>query len=83
MKKVLLAAIVIAALLLSLAGTVAAAPPADNPGKGPPELDKIVFVHYPKAKGGIPGPPKDKEENGGGKQMIYGFFKKSLDLVCV
>mgnify|MGYP001051190382 CR=1 FL=1 len=53
MKRVLLAALVIVALLLSLAGTVAAAPPADNPGKGPPDFDKVVFVHYP--KGQAPG----------------------------
>ena len=36
MKRVLFVFFVVAALLLSLAGTVAAAPPADNPGKGPP-----------------------------------------------
>ena len=68
MKRVLFAALVIAALLLSLAAPVAAAPPADNPGKGPPEISKIVFIHYPKgmpARGGIPGPPGGKEENGG------------------
>lgn len=53
MKRVLLAALVIVALLLSLAGTVVAAPPADNPGKGPPDFDKVVFVHYP--KGQAPG----------------------------
>jgi len=53
MKRVLLVALVIVALLLSLAGTVAAAPPADNPGKGPPDFDKVVFVHYP--KGEAPG----------------------------
>ena len=51
----LLAALVITALLLSLAVPVAAAPPADNPGKGPPDFDKIVFVHYP--KGEAPGKP--------------------------
>lgn len=51
----LLAALVITALLLSLAVPVAAAPPADNPGKGPPDFDKVVFVHYP--KGEAPGKP--------------------------
>ena len=55
MKKILLATLVIAALLVSLAGTVVAAPPADNPGKGPPDFDKVVFVHYP--KGEAPGKP--------------------------
>jgi len=76
---------VIVALLLSLAVPVAAAPPADNPGKGPPEINKIVFVHYPKgvpAKGGIPSPPKDKEGNGGGKQWYKysGIHWASSDL---
>jgi len=73
MKKLIIA-FTVAALLISISGaTVAAAPPADNPGKGPPDLTKVVFVHYPKglwAKGGIPGPP-DKppkpDDNGGGK----------------
>ncbi len=58
MKKVLFMASVIVALVLSLAGTVAAAPPADNPGNGPPDFDKIVFVHYP--KGEAPGKPAGK-----------------------
>lgn len=44
----LFAILVTAALVLSLVGVVSAAPPADNPGKGPPELDKIVFIHYGK-----------------------------------
>jgi hypothetical protein len=55
MKRVLLTVLVAVVLLLSLAGTVAAAPPADNPGNGPPDFDKIVFVHYP--KGEAPGKP--------------------------
>jgi len=42
----LLVVLVITALLLSLAGPVAAAPPADNPGNGPPEFAKVVFIHY-------------------------------------
>jgi hypothetical protein len=70
MKKALFAGIVIIALLLSLAGIAGAAPPPDNPGKGPPNLDKIVFVHYPKgvlAKGGIPGAPEGKKDNGDSK----------------
>lgn len=51
-----------AVLLLSLVGSVGAGP-ADNPGQGPPQLEKKVFVHYPKdyfpGKGGIPAkPPK-------------------------
>lgn len=73
--KGLIIAFIVAALLLTISGaTVAAAPPADNLGKGPPDLTKVVFVHYPKdleAKGGIPGPP-DKptkpDDDGSGKQ---------------
>lgn len=38
---------VVFALVFGLVGSVAATP-ADNPGKGPPAIDKIVFVHYPK-----------------------------------
>ena len=68
MKRVVLTVLLTAALLLGLAGSVGASPPADNPGKGPQNLTKVVFIHYPKgvmAKGGIPGAPggggKDKE----------------------
>jgi hypothetical protein len=46
MKRVLLGVLIITALLVGLMGTVAAASPGNNPGKGP--LDKVVFVHYPK-----------------------------------
>lgn len=45
-RGVFIVALVVA-LLLGLAGSIAAAP-VDNPGKGPPAIDKIVFVHYPK-----------------------------------
>ena len=66
-------------LLLSLSGiAVAAAPPIENPGKGPPDLTKVVFVHYPKgleAKGGLPGPPdtppKPDDGNGGGGGKLW------------
>ena len=64
----ILSALLMIALLLSLAAPVFAAPAA-NPGKGPPNIEKTVFVHYPKgapAKGGIPGAPdgqKDKEKD--------------------
>lgn len=53
MKKVLFAALVITALLVSLTGAVAAAPPADNLGKG---IEKTVLIHY-KAPGKPPGTP--------------------------
>jgi len=65
------------ALLLSSAS--AAAAPAEKPGKGPPDLAKVVFVHYPKgleAKGGVPGPPTDKppkDDNGGGGKLWYKY----------
>lgn len=66
MKRVLLTVLVAVALVLSLAGTVAAAPPADNPGNGPPDFDKIVFVHYPKGEApakalGISKAPREGE----------------------
>ncbi len=72
MKRVFIA-FMAAVLLLSLSGiAVAAAPPAENPGKGPPDLAKKVFIHYPKdlgAKGGVPGAPTKppKPDDGGGK----------------
>ena len=71
----LLAALVITALLLSLAVPVAAAPPADNPGKGPPELDKIVFIHYGKdfAPGKPPGTPS--KGPGGGNNELYSYSR--------
>ena len=55
MKRVLLTVLVAVVLVLSLAGTVAAAPPADNPGNGPPDFEMGVFIHYP--KGEAPGKP--------------------------
>jgi hypothetical protein len=72
--KRLITSFVVAVLILSLSGiSIAAAPPTETPGKGPPELTKTVFVHFPKgleAKGGIPGPPdkepKPDDGNGGG-----------------
>jgi hypothetical protein len=65
-KRILFAALAITALLVSLTGTVAAAPPADNPGNGPPDFAKVVFIHYADdaapARGGIPGPPRREGE---------------------
>ena len=77
--KRLLTSFVIAVLILSLSGiSIAAAPPIEIPGKSPPELNKAVFVHYPKgleAKGGIPGPPdkppKPDDGDGGGGKLWY------------
>jgi hypothetical protein len=42
-------------------GSVFAASPEGNPGKGPSDFEKIIFVHYPQgipAKGGLPGQGK-------------------------
>lgn len=60
-RRALIIFSILAIISLPLAGTVIA---ADNgQGKGPPVLDRVVFVHYPKdipAKGGTPGkPPPD------------------------
>ncbi|MFC1993031.1 hypothetical protein ACFLV3_04405 [Chloroflexota bacterium] len=68
MKKIKwFACLVIPVLLLSLVAPVAAAPPADNPGKGPPELEKVVFIHYgknfaPGKPSGTPGKGPDSKE---------------------
>ncbi len=58
-----------ASLALALTGAAGAAPPDENPGNGPPDLTRVVFVHYPKgamARGGIPGPPDGGGGGGGG-----------------
>jgi len=64
-------ALVLVLLLAPLSG-VASAKDNQGKGKGPPNIGKIIFVHYPPgvaAKGGIPGPPEgkggdDEEKNG-------------------
>ena len=76
MKRVMLTGLLIAALLLGLAGSVSAAPPQENPGKGPQDLSKIVFIHYPKglmAKGGIPGPPGGGDNSDKGGKLWYKY----------
>lgn len=64
------------ALLFSMAGSVLAASPEDNPGKGPPDLEKVVLVHHAKdfpvgnPHGTPPGQDGDKPNGGkneGGK----------------
>jgi hypothetical protein len=78
MKRLFVAFAVTVLLLATTGVAVTAAPPADHPGKGPPDLTKVVFVHYPKgleAKGGIPGPPdkppKPDDGNGGGGGKLW------------
>ncbi len=71
MKRIkLLAALATVALLLMLATPAVAAPPTDNPGKGPPELGKIVFVHY--GKEFAPGKPASTP---GGGNTLYSYSK--------
>jgi len=59
-------------LLLSLAGSVLAAPPEDNPGKGPPDLEKVVLIHraedFPAGNPHGTPPGQDKNKPGGGKK---------------
>lgn len=60
--KTSLGVLIIAALTLSATAAVSAAPP-DVARKGPPEMGKVVSVHYPRgleAKGGIPGAPDNQ-----------------------
>ena len=64
--------LLVVALLLSLAGSVLAASPEDNPGKGPPDLEKIVLIHHAKdfPAGNPHGTPpgQDGDKPGGGKK---------------
>ena len=41
-----MAALIITAMILILVTPVLATPPPENPGKGHPEFDRIVFIHY-------------------------------------
>ncbi len=60
----MLAVLVTATLLVSLTATVSAAPPDDNPGKGPPELERVDFIHY--AADFAPGKPTGTPGKGPG-----------------
>ncbi|MBA7559388.1 hypothetical protein ES708_01002 [subsurface metagenome] len=77
MKKKFLSIFIALVLVLSFslvtAVPVGAAPPADNPGKGPPEFDKVVFVHYEEdfALGKPPGTPG----KGGGDKELYSYSR--------
>ena len=66
----ILASLIVVALLFSITGSVLAAPPGDNPGKGPPAFEKSVFIHYgrdvaPGKPSGTPGngPPSNKDKD--------------------
>lgn len=69
MKKLFVFTLLVLAMVLVPAGAVLGSPPADKPGNGPPELDKVVFIHYDKGvKPDHPvkpvKPPKsDEDEN--------------------
>ncbi|MDP2919599.1 MAG: hypothetical protein Q8O43_05215 [Dehalococcoidia bacterium] len=54
MKK-LVSLVAILVLLAAIAPYAGATPPADTPGKGPPDLEKIVFIHY--GRNAAPGKP--------------------------
>ena len=73
MKKVkLITGLISIVLILSLATPVFAGPPPDNPGKGPPEVGKMVFIHY--KKGAAPVKPEGKPEKGPkGKDEPYSY----------
>jgi len=64
---------VVVVLVLAAGGLVTAAPP-DGVAKGPPQMDKIVSIHYPRgleAKGGVPGgPDKPGKPDGGTKDWF-------------
>lgn len=67
----LLAALLAIALILSITGPAFAAAPENNPGKGPPTLERIVLIHHAKdfPAGNPHGTPpgQDKEKPGGDK----------------
>ncbi len=62
-----LIALLATVLLVTLASPVTAAPPVDNPAKGPPEYDKIVFIHYGNDHHGAKPPGTPGGGKGGGK----------------
>ena len=72
-------------LLFSLTTPALAAPPDDNPGKGPPELEQIVFIHYlddsnpvkpdKPTKPDKPGKPGGEEED---PNLYYELLKLKL-----
>lgn len=76
MKKItLLLVLALATFLLALTLPATAAPPNDNPGKGPPELGEIVFIHY--AKDFAPGKPAGKPDKPGKPDKEPEFYSYS------
>jgi hypothetical protein len=82
MKKstIILALATVIILIVQMTTVALAARPVDAPGNGPPDINKVVFIHYPKgleAKGGIPGapvkPPKDDDDRVGGGKLWYKY----------
>ena len=76
---------IILALLLSLTSPALAAPPDSNPGKGPPELEQIVFIHYlddsNHAKPDKPPKPDKPGKPGNGEEdpsLYYELLKLKL-----
>ncbi|MFC2009848.1 matrixin family metalloprotease [Chloroflexota bacterium] len=77
MSRLLIASLIILTLVLGSMGVVAASPPADKPGNGPPELEKVVFIHYDKgAKPDHPIKP-DKPGKPGGDENPEDQYKLS------
>ncbi len=68
-------------LILSFTGVVNAAPPELGTGKGPPDLEKIVFIHFAKdfPAGNPHGTPPGQDENkpgggnNGGEKPLYKY----------
>jgi len=63
---------IVAVLSLSLVGSIGAGP-VDNPGKGPPQLEKKIFIHYKKDFAKPPDAGKGARE-----AACYDFMAKGL-----
>lgn len=78
---IIVAVILALVLVFSLGGVVAAAPPADNPGKSarPENLEQVIFVHpVAPAKPDNPGqgkkPPKEEPPKDNTKYELWGGY---------
>ena len=75
--------VIVLVLFFSFTSSAIAAPPDDNPGKGPPELEQIVFVHYlDDSNPANPNkPPKpDKPGKPGGEEEDPALYYELLKL---